>query len=402
MSHRHDLGYLSIVARNYLPQALTLFRSVQRHEPGRPFHLLVIDGLPQEMAEIADRNPELTVHDLALLGLEERELLNLAMIYDVVEFSTAVKPLAMLRLLETYDQVAYLDPDLYLVSPLAELPALIDEHGVVLTPHILQPIPPGTSTMAEGANLTVGVHNLGFCAVGRGKAEFLEWWWSHLRRECLIYPLLGLFVDQKWVDVGSVLFSAHSLKHPGYNVGHWNLHEREMRRSGDGGYVMAATDEPLRFLHFSGFDPLDPESISDRQNESLQEKGLGSQEFSELCRVYADEMLVMRDVCGAAPEYRYLRDTEGNLIKRRHRRTYRSLLVNGVDDLPSPFLSDEAPGYRAWRRGTIHLRARNAATDAALAFKYAFPDAFAAAKRSAPALFSRVRQRMLTETNVRR
>ena len=76
--------------------------------------------------------------------------------------------------------------------------------------------------------LLVGVYNLGFCAVDRRAREFLDWWWSHLSNECLYDPLSGLFVDQKWMDIGSTLFEAGNFRHSGYNVGVANLPERPL------------------------------------------------------------------------------------------------------------------------------------------------------------------------------
>ena len=63
------------------------------------------------------------------------------MSYDLVEFATAMKPLLLQKLLEQYEQVAYLDPDTYQVSPMVELgPALDAGSGIVLTPHYLSPL----------------------------------------------------------------------------------------------------------------------------------------------------------------------------------------------------------------------------------------------------------------------
>ena len=190
--------YCTIVAQNYLPQSLVLYDSIRKEEPSRLFVILVVDG---NRKELETGRPNLVVVDTTILGLTDREVLDLATIYDVVEFSTAVKPLFLKYLLELDEQAIYLDPDTYVVSPLAELEALIDQHHIVLTPHLLAPIQPGKTFQSEINTLTVGVHNLGFCAVGRGALPFLDWWWSHLERECLIYPLLGLFVDQKWTDI---------------------------------------------------------------------------------------------------------------------------------------------------------------------------------------------------------
>lgn len=392
-----DTVYFTVVARNYLPQALALHSSIQRHEPERTFVVLVIDGPPS----IPER-PGLELVGLEALALPEREQLDLAAIYDVVELSTGVKPRFMQQLLDRYERVVYLDPDLYLVGPISELDDVIDEFGVVLTPHILEPIPPGESFRSEINTLTVGVHNLGFCAVGRAGRPFLDWWWSHLQRECLIYPLLGLFVDQKWTDIGATMFTAHSFRHYGYNVGHWNLHERRFSNV-DGVLTMDRTGEPLRIFHFSGFDPLDPEAISERQTISLKGTDLGFDELSVLSREYADLVLAARSDLGPAPQYGFSHDSNGRPMTRRLRRTYRKqLLDHGVDSVPSPFLASQRDDFRRWRLRSVPLQASNALSDSSLAFKYAFPDTFARIKSTAPRQFQWVRSRLLAGAKIRR
>lgn len=389
--------YFTVVARNYLPQALALHASIQRQEPDKHFVVLVVDGAPVLPAR---RGLELV--GLEALELPEREQLDLATIYDVVELSTGVKPRFMSKLLDRYERAVYLDPDLYLVSPLAELDDLMDEYGVVLTPHILEPIPPGESFRSEINTLTVGVHNLGFCAVGQKGRPFLDWWWSHLERECLIYPLLGLFVDQKWTDIGATMFSAHSLRHYGYNIGHWNLHERRFHRRDDS-LVMDRTGEPLRFFHFSGFDPKDPEAISERQTISLKGTDLAFDELNPLSHEYAALVLQAQRDLGASPQYGFANDSSGRPMTKRIRRTYRKELIeHGTGNLPSPFLAGDRDNFRRWRTHSLPRQASNALSDSSLAFKYAFPDTFARIKRTAPAQFRWVRERLLAGGKIRR
>ncbi len=95
-------------------------------------------------------------------------MLRLATIYDLVELATAVKPLLLKALLADAEQAAYLDPDTYVTSPMVELSPDLEatDGGILLTPHFLDPVPPGAE-LTEGHLLTVGVYNLGFCAVDR-------------------------------------------------------------------------------------------------------------------------------------------------------------------------------------------------------------------------------------------
>lgn len=393
--------YCTIVAQNYLPQALALYESVRLQEPGVELELLVIDA---DRRDLMDSRPGLRVVTSGDLGLTALEFDYLAGIYDVVELSTSVKPLLLRRLLAEFEYAAYLDPDMYLVAPLSELGPALSGNPIQLTPHFLHPIPPGSSYISEVHSLTVGVHNLGFCAVARGAEEFLDWWWTHLSRECLIYPLLGIFVDQKWTDVGGNLFGAASLRHPGYNVGPWNLHERPIHRDGDE-LLVGDSGDALRLMHFSGFDPRDPDAISVRLSTDLRGKTGAGDAFSQLSHEYAKIQLAAKKSLGKVPNYGYAADSTGRQFSTRLRRAYRADLLesekNGTT-MPSPFSPEDAAEYARWRRRSWLRRRKIAVADAAIAAKYAFPDAFRTLKKRAPRLLQRQRSKLLSAGEVRR
>jgi hypothetical protein len=76
-------------------------------------------------------------------------------------------------------------------------------------------------------------------------------------------PDLGLFVDQKWVDLVPGLFAPVAvLTDPGLNVAYWNLAARPVRRDGA---RWTAGGAPLRFVHYSGYDPAYPAEVSKHQ-----------------------------------------------------------------------------------------------------------------------------------------
>ena len=68
-------------------------------------------------------------------------------------------------------------------------------------------------------------------------------------------------MDQKWGDLfPSFVDGAKILRHPGYNIAYWNLHERKIKGSSKKGWT--ANGKPLRFLHFSGVKIDNSENIS--------------------------------------------------------------------------------------------------------------------------------------------
>ena len=184
----------------------------------------------------------------------------MAMLYDVMEFATAVKPSFLKTLLARgADEVTYFDPDIEIFRPLDDIAELAREHSIVLTPHTLSPLPHDRREPGEVTLLLAGMFNLGFIAVGRNAAEFLDWWQERVARSGHVDPKHGEFVDQRWVDFVPSLFEHTVLRDPACNVAHWNLENRGFERVGDDYLV---DGQPLRFFHFSGFDPERPYLLS--------------------------------------------------------------------------------------------------------------------------------------------
>lgn len=393
-----ETRYCTIVARNYLPRAIALYQSLRRQSPGASLSVLLIDGSPPATVTSLPALDFVLPDQLSTAPMAFNEL---AAIYNVVELSTALKPRLLQHLLQQHQSVAYLDPDMFLLGPLEELQHLAPLHQLILTPHFLHPIAPGSADISEIHSLTVGCYNLGFIAVSRGADAFLQWWWSHLATECLIYPLLGLFVDQKWVDIGATLFPAYSLRHAGYNVGPWNLHERPLEKNGEGEFLAAA--EPLRLFHFSGFDLNRTRELSSRLSHSTARLLERDKVLQELCRDYASRLKSSNVLVGESGSYRFDLDTEGRRMTTRIRRAYRAdLLRLGSGNLPSPYLKADARAYSSWRRASLSHQLKLSIADVTLASKYAFPDEFATIRRLFPNRASRLRRALLNTGNVRR
>jgi hypothetical protein len=382
-------AYVTILSTNYLPKALALAESLRRHEDGARLKIFFIDHLHD------DTLPELDGVDClstASLGLSDRQVLDLVMGYDLVEFATAIKPLLFARLLEHADTVVYLDPDTFLLTPLVELPGALaaTEGGILLTPHFLHPAPVGAD-IADGHMLAVGVYNLGFCALDQRSRGFLEWWWGHLLEECLFDPLSGLFVDQKWVDLGSTLFQAGAFRHSGYNVGVGNLSERPIAVDADG-YCNGANGERLRLFHFHAFDSSAPEKLSIRFRHTTDNPLEDESAVRSLCKQYAEILIGYEHSLPPFAPYPYRNDTKGRHINRQLRRAYRIGLQGGAS-LPSPFVASEAREYDRWRRTAWRPIARALAGDAAKCLRIVLPEEYDRVKARFPKVATRLNDR---------
>lgn len=391
MAQSPTQAYCTILAQNYLPKALALAESLKRQQ-GAILKVMLIDvEEPAELPEI----PGVEFLSTEYLGLGRREIHRLAGGYNLVEFATSIKAVLLQRLLEEAEQAAYLDPDTYLTGPMPELgeDLAASPSGILLTPHFLRP--PGTNAfVGEGHLLHVGIYNLGFIAVDRRAGDFLAWWAKHLERECVFDPMSGLFVDQKWLDIGSVFFHATAWEHPGYNVSIVNLHERPVSEVG-GSLVLGPDDTPLRLFHFHAFDPARPSELSTRFKVSTADIRASSEALDKLCHEYAEAVLAFAGQLPPAPPYRYARDTSGHEMGRQVRRAYR-LEYDRQGGLPSPFDPDDKEAYAVWRKRAWKVMSREVAGDAAKAARLTVPTALKAVQTRFPALTGKARQRFVS------
>lgn len=390
--------YCTILSGNYLPKAVTLAGSLERHHPGTELVVLVIDALSDDELPEA---PGVRLVSLAFLGLSERDVLQVATIYGLVEFATAVKPVLLTRLLEETEQAVYLDPDTYVTSPMTELPIDLrnSEHGILLTPHFLEPVGAGAE-LSEGHLLHVGVFNLGFCAIDRRAQDFLDWWWGHLETECLWDPLSGLFVDQKWVDLGATLFRGTAWRHYGYNVSVANLHERPVVRDDTGDYTIASNGQPLRLFHFHAFDTNHPEELSTRFDKSTAHLRMDSKAVDALCAEYAAELIANERALAPARPYPFAIDTRGRRVTQQLRRVYRLQSEGRATPLPSPYVATEADAYDAWRRSAWKSVGKELLGDAVKSARLAMPEEYARLKKRFPRVAEKVRGKTVRESGI--
>ncbi len=286
----------------------------------------------------------------AELGIPDDEWHRMATIYDVTEFSTALKPFVLRHLLaEEPGPIVYLDPDIEVHAPFGEVAGLALRHGIVLTPHVLRPMPRDGYTPTEANILISGIYNLGFIAVGPTAAPFLDWWGERLRRDAVIDPRRGLFTDQRWIDFVPVLFDHHIVRSPAYNVAYWNIFQRSLT-IGAGGYEVDG--EPLRFYHFSGFDHRSPETLSKHAGKRPRTSLDGSPVLARLCRNYAGRLLAAghHDACMAP--YGLGTFPNGLRLDTRERQVLRAVIDDppGEGAPPDPFTPGGPDRLLHWLR----------------------------------------------------
>lgn len=252
--------FYTSIALNYLPRALALADSVFEIYPAARFVVSMVDlrhlsdrqrrALAELVGAFAARGRSLAFFDP--LSLYERPDL-LAFKLDIVELCTCVKPAVALHLLDEVEAVTYLDPDVILFAPLPDAVDGDAEWDVEVTPHALAPSTP-RSLLSERLFLNYGVFNLGYLGLRRSAQTlaFLRWWADFCRDFCIAVPQVGLFADQKPVDLLPCFVDrVRVLRHPGCNVAWWNLFADGRRLVSPQRIAFGETEVPLVFFHFS-------------------------------------------------------------------------------------------------------------------------------------------------------
>ena len=311
--------------------------------PETAFLTLVIDGSEEDRGT-AGIGEVLLPQDLSI----PTETLDLMMsMYDVMEFATALKPALLMELLRTRARVAlYFDPDIAVFAPLDGLFDAADQHGIVLTPHVLQPMPRDGLSLDERSIMLAGIYNLGFIGVSAASFRFLSWWNERLRFDAVSDPAKALFTDQRWIDWVPSVFPHEILRDPGCNVAYWNLHERVIEETAAG---WNANGSPLRFLHFSGYDPALPWLLSKHPGDNPRVLLSDRPELRRLCAAYGAALERHGATATRLTAYAHAQTPAGLTLTLPIRRLIRAVVKGEVVPTePMPLAFAEADEFARW------------------------------------------------------
>jgi hypothetical protein len=310
----------TVVTRSHLAEARVLAATFLEHHPGARVAALVLDD-----PEASVRDEPFEVVRPADLDLPGPELARMASMYDAFELSCALKPWAVEHALRLgADAVAYLDADVEVIAPLGEALDAARAGRVVLTPHHTTPPPQSPRFEHDRLALTGGSFNGGFVATGLAGLRFLAWWKERLARDCLDAIAEGWFVDQRWLDLVPALFEHEVVRDPGWNVAFWNLRARTVSSS-PGGYTVDGS--PLRFFHFSGYDPHRPYLLSTWLLPDPQVLLSEQPALRELADAHGERLLANGYDEARSVPYAYGTGPDGQPLDRDARRRYREALI---------------------------------------------------------------------------
>lgn len=319
---------------NYLDRAMALAESYFEVTKER-MKVVIVD----EKAEL----PELPADILFIQDMEIPDFTKLAFKYDIIELSTAVKPLLAKRFLNETDRVLFFDPDTYVLSDLSPILNELKGCDFLLTPHHVDPQPTSPEE-SDLAMMRFGSFNLGFFALNATPESnrFLDWWWKRCRDYNFMESQFGLSTDQKWVSIAPCFFPGLRIsRHRGLNIAPWNSFERRLSLV-DG--VLRVGDLPAVFYHFSNFNPDD---LDYREKRSSIEDGTPDLVLKDLSNKY---LARYQGYSRLKRQYAFDYDARGNYISPTFRRAYACMMNTFPDDI-SPFTSDAV--YRFARRNGL-------------------------------------------------
>jgi hypothetical protein len=242
-------------ARNFLPCAKALLKSVREHIPeAKTVFILTDEWTGDTPLQDEGFDEAYTVREF----IESEGIGDLGWVFrhDIMELATAVKPLVAKKLLARPDTewVMFFDPDCVLFDGLPDIQEAISKKSIVVTPHQTEMRPDDKWIFFERNPLKVGTFNLGYFGVSAtdtGK-RFADWWWERLKLYCTADVENGLFTDQKWVEfVPSYTDDYAVMRHGRHNFARWNSFQRKISRDSDGNILIDG--DPAGFIHFSGF-----------------------------------------------------------------------------------------------------------------------------------------------------
>ena len=322
---------------NYLTKAMAMCLSALDHEPEATPVILLADG--KRTVELRDPR----VHLVWAEDLGFPDYLKCAFKYNIIELNTALKPFMALRLLEAFERVVYLDPDVCVYAPLTSVHDALQTHSTVLTPHALTPYT-GAGRPNDQDLLRFGACNLGFFAVRAddNARALLRWWDQQCRTQCYYEPQSGLGVDQKWLDLAPSFFDGvHLLRDPGLNLAFWNLHERQLARK-DGRWIVNGKTR-LTFVHFSSFVDCDESAVANKQTRYPS----GTRpDFASAAQTYRAYLKASQDSAVLESlDYTYAHFDNGAPISATLRRFYAISQRPEVSGAADPFTSDAVRRY---------------------------------------------------------
>ncbi len=288
---------ITIATLGSLPRALTLGRSLQRHEPDWPLDVLLLAS--DDVVSRVDQAGLAATLRVRSLGEElDRDLALEALLarHDEQELTSLLLPLLLHRYAaRTGEPVLHLPSAAWILAPLEPLESALVARHVLLWPRTtfelpddgLEPSPEQLERVGRVEATMMGVDG------SREASDFLDWWGKHVEQALgSLDARRGGFrpEDRDWLarflELAPARFASAVLDDPGCNLNMWNLPFHTLQAGAEG--VSVDRRGPLRLLNLPGFEPDRPYRLNadgqPRAGQSLAGR------FTSCCERYAAEL----------------------------------------------------------------------------------------------------------------
>lgn len=332
-------------ALNYYAKACALADSIARNSPNTSVTLCLCDE-PDESCD-PQAHGFTRMWQPQDLGYDRSWIFE----HNIMELCTGVKGRALERLMREEsdaDLFIYLDPDVYVYNDLAEIDIYMGEASIGLVPHILS-----VETTDIGVQMTEmsvtehGIYNLGHLIVRPDKngQALARWWAQRLDKYCFDDKIIGLFTDQRWMDlVPSVFEGVKILRVPNLDVASWNIAGRSVGQGEAGNEQSFSVDGwPLITYHFSGTGP----TGTHRKVREIFDPSGGA--MAEIERHYESAIAKFgqKRLEAVPPAYDFF--DNGEKIPAEARKLYR-LHEDLRKHFPDPYMASEGYQFIDWLR----------------------------------------------------
>lgn len=237
----------TVLSASHLPSAMIMAKSFKMNMPGSKVIAGIIEEeMPLSALQYPYFDEVVLVKNICMYPNYRKFFFQ----YGIEEAVSSSKAQVMNYIYDKYTDeqiIIYMDSDMKIMSPFDELSTIAENHPIIISGHFINPESfdfEWLSRLRES-----GIYNSGFLALKRDPVakRFLLWWGKACERP----GRYDQFKGQPWLDLAHNYFDdVYALRHPGYNIGHWNMMERwDIDCVGPNSYTIEG--QPLRCIHFS-------------------------------------------------------------------------------------------------------------------------------------------------------